>query len=75
MNAAHDGAGYTYDMYKFYWNRDSYNNAGAELRSSVHYSTNYCNAFWNNVQMVYGDGNAAQTACRSRARSTSRRTR
>ena len=40
--------------------RDSYNNAGAQLKSSVHYSTNYCNAFWNGSQMVYGDGNSSQ---------------
>jgi vibriolysin len=68
VNAAHDGAGHTYDMYKFFWNRDSFDNAGTQLRSSVHYSTNYCNAFWNNVQMVYGDGNPAQ-GCGRLARS------
>jgi vibriolysin len=60
VNAAHDFAGDTYDMYKLFWNRDSFDNAGAQLRSTVHYSNNYCNAFWNNVQMVYGDGNASQ---------------
>lgn len=60
VNAAYDGTGATYEAYKFFWNRDSYNNAGAQLRSSVHYSTNYCNAFWNGTQMVYGDGNSSQ---------------
>ncbi|MGM9489262.1 M4 family metallopeptidase [Ideonella sp. YS5] len=60
VNAAYDGTGATYEAYKAFWNRDSYNNAGAALISSVHYSTNYCNAFWNGTQMVYGDGNSGQ---------------
>ncbi len=60
VNAAYDGTGATYEAYKAFWNRDSYNNAGAQLRSTVHYSTNYCNAFWNGTQMVYGDGNSSQ---------------
>lgn len=60
VNAAYDGTGATYEAYKAFWNRDSYNNAGAALTSSVHYSVNYCNAFWNGTQMVYGDGNSSQ---------------
>jgi vibriolysin len=60
VNAAHDFAGDTYDLYRKFWNRDSFNNAGAQIQSTVHYSINYCNAFWNGVQMVYGDGNTAQ---------------
>ena len=60
VNDAYDYTGDTYEAYKAFWNRDSYNNAGAVLISSVHYSSNYCNAFWNSVQMVYGDGNASQ---------------
>ena len=54
--AAHTNAGVTYDYYWVKHSRDSYNNAGATLSSSVHYSTNYNNAFWNGSQMVYGDG-------------------
>jgi vibriolysin len=49
--------GTTYDCYQANFNRDSYNNAGAQLKSTVHYSSNYVNAFWNGTQMVYGDGN------------------
>lgn len=60
VNAAYDGTGATYEAYKAFWNRDSYNNAGAALISSVHYSTNYCNAYWDGTQMVYGDGNSGQ---------------
>lgn len=60
VNAAYDGTGATWEFYNAFFTRDSYNNAGATLKSSVHYSTNYCNAFWNSTQMVYGDGNSAQ---------------
>ena len=68
VDAAYDNTGDTYNAYRHFWNRDSYDNAGAILRSTVHYSTNYCNAFWNGTQMVYGDGNVAQ-GCLPLARS------
>jgi Zn-dependent metalloprotease len=48
--------GATYDCYSVLYGRDSFDNAGAKLISSVHYSNNYVNAFWNGTQMVYGDG-------------------
>jgi vibriolysin len=67
VNAAYDNSGSTYDFYMNKWNRDSYNNAGAVLRSTVHYSVNYCNAFWNGSQMVYGDGSGS--SCLPLARS------
>src|SRR5262249_47564900 len=35
---------------------------GAKLISSVHYSTNYVNAYWNGTQMVYGDGNGVDAS-------------
>ncbi len=60
VNAAYDGTGSTWEGYKSFWNRDSYDNAGAALISTVHYSSNYCNAYWDGTQMVYGDGSAAQ---------------
>ncbi|MDP7980251.1 M4 family metallopeptidase [Bacillus sp. WLY-B-L8] len=53
---AHYYAGVTYDYYKKTFNRNSYNDAGAPLKSTVHYGKNYNNAFWNGSQMVYGDG-------------------
>lgn len=46
----------TYDYYYQTFGRDSYDGAGAELRSTIHYGVNYKNAFWNGTQMVYGDG-------------------
>ena len=56
LDDAHNFAGTVYDYYKNEQGRDSYDNAGATLKASVHYSTNYANAFWNGSQMVYGDG-------------------
>ena len=52
---AHIYAGSTYDFYLTTHNRDSINNAGMTLISSVHYRSGYANAFWNGTQMVYGD--------------------
>jgi vibriolysin len=60
VNAVHDNTGDVFQFYWRWWNRDSYNNAGAAINSTVHYGLNYCNAFWNGTQMVYGDGNASQ---------------
>ena len=67
VNAAYDNTGDTYEAYSNFWSRDSYNNAGAVLTSSVHYSTNYCNAFWNGTQMVYGDGSGSNCLPLARA--------
>jgi thermolysin len=53
---AHYYAGLTYDYYKNTFNRNSYDNKGAALNSTVHYGRSYNNAFWNGAQMVYGDG-------------------
>ncbi len=68
VNAAYDNTGAAYKAYNNFWNRDSYNNAGASLISTVHYSQNYCNAYWNGQQMVYGDGSSSQ-GCMPLARS------
>lgn len=54
--SAHVNAAKTYDFYKNTYGRNSYDNAGARLNSTVHYSTNYNNAFWDGTKMVYGDG-------------------
>jgi Zn-dependent metalloprotease len=51
--------GTVWDCYKTLFNRDSFDNAGAKLISSVHYSNNYVNAYWNSTQMVYGDGDGS----------------
>ncbi len=56
VNEAYDGAGAHYDFFKKVYGRDSLDNKGFQLDSSVHYGRNYDNAFWNGRQMVYGDG-------------------
>ena len=56
VNEAYDGAGATYDLYFEVYGRNSIDDRGMRLDSSVHYGTHYDNAFWNGRQMVYGDG-------------------
>ncbi|MET0400671.1 MAG: M4 family metallopeptidase [Longimicrobiaceae bacterium] len=53
---AFDGAGITYDFYKKVFNRNSLDDRGMTLISSVHLGTNLNNAFWTGEQMAYGDG-------------------
>ena len=53
--AAHTYAGDTYDYYFAEHGRDSINNAGMTMISTVHFGVNFANAFWNGSQMVYGD--------------------
>ncbi|MDI3286870.1 M4 family metallopeptidase [Polyangium sp. 15x6] len=62
VNVNYDWLGKTYDCYKNLFGRDSYNNAGAALVSSVHYSIDYVNAFWDGTQMVYGDGDGVTSS-------------
>ncbi|MCP3137802.1 M4 family metallopeptidase [Pyxidicoccus xibeiensis] len=57
----YDQLGVTYNCYNTLFGRDSYDNAGAALISTVHYSTNYVNAYWDGTQMVYGDGNGVDS--------------
>jgi gliding motility-associated-like protein len=54
---AHYGAEITYDYFKDKFNRNSYDDNGAKIRSFVHYGNKYSNAFWNGYVMTYGDGN------------------
>ncbi len=56
VNEAFDGAGATYDLYYAVYGRNSVDNHGMKLTSTVHYQKSYDNAFWNGDQMVYGDG-------------------
>jgi len=56
VDEAYDGAGATYDLYWDAYQRASIDNANMVINSTVHYSNNYDNAFWNGLQMVYGDG-------------------
>jgi Zn-dependent metalloprotease len=58
VNEAYDGAQATFDFYKEVFQRDSVDDAGLELVSSVHFLRDYDNAAWTGAQMVYGDGGA-----------------
>ncbi len=44
------------DFYQSVFGRNSVDNAGKTLMSSIHFSVDYNNAFWNGTQMTYGDG-------------------
>ena len=65
VNDAFDLSGVTYDFYLSSFGRDSVDNAGLPLKSTVMYcdfSPQPCplkNAFWNGSQMVYGAGYAS----------------
>ncbi|MGZ7041378.1 MAG: M4 family metallopeptidase, partial [Thermoanaerobaculia bacterium] len=56
VNEAYDGAGSTYDFYSRVLDRNSIDNRGMRLDSTVHFGSHYSNAQWNGRQMVYGDG-------------------
>lgn len=56
VNQAWDGAGDTAAFYREEYGRNSIDDRGFDLVSTVHFGTDYDNAFWNGEQMVYGDG-------------------
>jgi Zn-dependent metalloprotease len=56
VNQAYDGLGDTFDFYLSAYQRNSIDNAGMPMVATVHFSTDYDNAFWNGEQMVFGDG-------------------
>ncbi|MDX2430281.1 MAG: M4 family metallopeptidase [Bacteroides sp.] len=56
VNEAYDGSGATYDLFSEIFSRNSIDNRGMKILSTVHFLEGYDNAFWNGEQMVYGDG-------------------
>ena len=56
VNEAYGYSGATYDFYKKLFNRNSLDDRGMTLISTVHVGRKYNNAFWNGEQMAYGDG-------------------
>jgi bacillolysin len=56
---AHWGAEMTYDFWKNIFNRNSFDDNNGQIKSYVHFSTNYVNASWNGSVMTYGDGNSS----------------
>ncbi|WP_326522507.1 M4 family metallopeptidase [Archangium lipolyticum] len=61
VDTNYDRLGDTYNCYKTLFGRDSFDNAGATLISTVHYGSNYVNAYWDGTQMVYGDGDGVDS--------------
>ena len=56
IRRAFEGAQKIYTYYHKVHGRNSIDDRGMSLISSVHYGTRYNNAFWNGRQMTYGDG-------------------
>lgn len=56
---AHWGAEKTVDYYWTKFGRKSIDNNNFAIKSYVHYSTNYFNAFWDGTRMTYGDGSTS----------------
>lgn len=43
-------------FWKAVFGRDSIDNRGCSVDSSIHFSRGYCNASWSDGRMIYGDG-------------------
>lgn len=56
INDAHGFAEVTLNMLADWQGFNSIDNNGFVIKSRVHYSSNYENAFWDGTQMTYGDG-------------------
>jgi len=53
---AYQGADATYTFYKDIYQRNSIDDKGMCIDSSVHFENKYDNAGWDGKQMIYGDG-------------------
>lgn len=56
VNEAYNSSGATFDLFYNIYGRNSIDDNGMALNSTVHFDKGYDNAFWNGQQMVYGDG-------------------
>lgn len=56
VDRAYGMAGETLDFYSAVLGRNSIDDRGMPVASTVHYGKRFQNAFWNGAQMVYGDG-------------------
>jgi Zn-dependent metalloprotease len=56
VDEAYDGSGKTHAFFKDIFGRNSIDDRGMALISTVHFGKNFGNAFWNGSQMTYGDG-------------------
>ena len=56
VDEAADGITGALRLFAEVFDRSSYDGAGAEVSLTVHYGREYVNAFWDGVQLVFGDG-------------------
>ncbi len=56
VNQAYDGLGSTFQMLLEAFDRNSIDGLGSRLDATVHYGSEYDNAFWDGERMVFGDG-------------------
>jgi len=56
VDEAFAGAGLTYFFYRDEYDRNSIDDRGMGIDSTVHFGARFNNAFWTGRQMVYGDG-------------------
>ena len=56
VNEAYDGIRATFDFYADVCGRDSIDNRGLRIASTVHYGVQFDNAMWTGHQLVFGDG-------------------
>ena len=53
---AHENAGHALAFFRDRYDRNSYDDKGTQVRSYVHYGSDYVNAFWDGQRLTYGDG-------------------
>ncbi|RFT63609.1 M4 family peptidase [Bacillus clarus] len=56
VNHAYDYAGIVRDYFQNVFHRNSIDNNGLDIILNVHYGHNFQNAYWDGVEMVFGDG-------------------
>ena len=56
VDEAHEHSGVAWDLFADVFARDSVDGQGTPLSVTVHYGTDYDNAFWDGTQLVFGDG-------------------
>ncbi len=56
VDEAHAHSGVAWDLFADVFARRSVDGQGTPLTVTVHYSTDYDNAFWDGTQLVFGDG-------------------
>jgi hypothetical protein len=56
VTEAYDGLGATWQLWQDAYGRNSLDGKGLPLVATVHFGSNYDNAFWDGTQMVFGDG-------------------